>query len=41
MSDKPLVIYHGGCWDGFCAAWLFRKAFPDAEFFPAQYGQRR
>lgn len=43
MSDvtdqKPLVIYHGGgCYDGFCCAWLFSKAFPDAEFVPAVYG---
>lgn len=36
---KPIVIYHGNCWDGFCAAWLFSKAFPDAEFVPAQHGQ--
>lgn len=33
------VIYHGGCWDGFCAAWLFHKVHPGAEFVPAQYGQ--
>lgn len=33
-----LVIYHAGCWDGFCAAWLFSKAFPDAEFHAAHYG---
>lgn len=37
MSRK-VVIYHGGCRDGFCAAWLFNHAFPDAEFVPAQYG---
>lgn len=35
----PIVIYHANCWDGFCAAWLFSKAYPDAEFVPAQYGQ--
>lgn len=39
MNEKPLIIYHGGCWDGFCAAWLFHKVYPDAEFVPAQYGQ--
>lgn len=39
MSERPLVIYHDGCWDGFCAAWLFHRAMPDAEFFPAKYGQ--
>lgn len=36
---KTYVIYHGNCWDGFCAAWVFRKQVPDAEFIPAQYGQ--
>lgn len=37
---KPLVIYHGGgCMDGFCAAWLFHKAFPDADFVAANYGE--
>lgn len=35
---KPLVIYHKGCIDGFCAAWVCRKAFPDAEFHAASYG---
>lgn len=39
MSENPLVIYHGGCWDGFCAAWVLRKVFGEAEFVPAQYGQ--
>lgn len=32
------VIYHANCWDGFCAAWLLRKEFPDAAFHPAHYG---
>lgn len=35
---KKLVIYHAHCSDGFCAAWLFARAFPDAELFPANYG---
>ena len=36
---KPLVIYHGGgCFDGFCCAWLFSKAFPDPEFLAAKHG---
>lgn len=35
---KTLVIYHASCFDGFAAAWILRKAFPDAEFIPAQYG---
>lgn len=35
---KPLVIYHANCWDGFCAAWIARKAFGDIEPHAAQYG---
>lgn len=35
---KTIVFYHAGCTDGFCAAWLFRKVFPDAYFVPVQYG---
>jgi len=37
MSEE-IVIYHANCWDGFCAAWIMHKAFKDAEFFPAHYG---
>jgi hypothetical protein len=37
---KVLVIYHGGeCRDGWCSAWLFRRAVPDAEFRAAQHGE--
>lgn len=36
---KPLVLYHAGCWDGFCAAWIARKALGDIEAIPVQYGQ--
>lgn len=36
---KPLVLFHGGCWDGFCAAWIARKALGDIEAIPVQYGQ--
>ncbi len=36
---QTTVIYHGGCWDGFCAAWLLHHKYPDAEFVPAVYGQ--
>lgn len=35
---KPLVIYHANCWDGFCAAWLARKAFGEIDAHAAQYG---
>lgn len=36
--QPPLVIYHGNCWDGFCAAWVARKALREIEALPAQYG---
>lgn len=39
MTEKPIVLYHGNCWDGFCAAWLFHKVYPDGEFIPVNYGQ--
>lgn len=39
MTTNPLVIYHGGCRDGFCAAWAAHEAEPDAEFFAGYYGQ--
>lgn len=36
---KTLVIYHGGCIDGFTAAWAcWLRYFEDAEYFPATYG---
>lgn len=36
---RTIVIYHGGgCSDGFAAAWLFSKAYPDAEFVAVNYG---
>lgn len=39
MSEmKPLVIYHANCWDGFCAAWVARKALGEIEAVPAHYG---
>ena len=40
MSEIPLVIYHANCWDGFCAAWIARKALKDIETFPANYGSK-
>lgn len=39
-NDRPMVIYHGNCPDGFTAAWVARKALgPDCDFIPASYGQ--
>lgn len=35
----PLVITHGSCRDGFCAAWVVRRKFPDAEIHHAYYGK--
>lgn len=34
---KPFCIYHGGCDDGFGAAWVVRKALGDVEFYPGAY----
>ena len=38
---RPLVIYHGGCRDGFCSAWVAHRALsarmPD--FHSGYYGQ--
>lgn len=40
MADNvPLVIYHANCWDGFCAAWVARRALGEIEAFPGYYGQ--
>jgi uncharacterized protein len=37
---KPLVIYHGGCRDGFCAAWVAWRLLRDtADYHPGYYGQ--
>lgn len=40
MSNElpPLVLYHGGCWDGFCCAWLLKQLEPSAEFVPRSHG---
>lgn len=37
---KRLVLYHAGCWDGFCAAWVCHRVHPEAEYVPVQYGQQ-
>jgi hypothetical protein len=37
---KPICIYHGGCDDGFAAAWSVRDALGDAvEYVAGQYGR--
>jgi hypothetical protein len=38
--SRPLVLHHGGCADGFCAAWIVRKILGDgAEYLPVNHGQ--
>lgn len=38
-ADRPLVITHGNCIDGFCAAWIMAGVLgPDTIFFNALYG---
>jgi hypothetical protein len=37
-TQKPLVIYHANCWDGFCAAWIARRHFGEIETHAAHYG---
>jgi oligoribonuclease NrnB/cAMP/cGMP phosphodiesterase (DHH superfamily) len=37
---KTYVLYHSGCWDGFCAAWIARAVLEgEVDFIPVQYGQ--
>lgn len=38
MNGRPLVIYHANCWDGFCAAWVARKALGNIDAYPGYYG---
>ena len=39
-SSVEIVIYHGGCTDGFGAAWAAWKLLGDrAQYYPAKYGQ--
>lgn len=36
---KPLIIYHGKCPDGFCAAWVASCALGEVELYPALHGR--
>ena len=38
--SKNIVIYHGRCTDGWASAWIAKKAYPKANFHPAQFGER-
>lgn len=43
--NKTIVIYHGGCRDGFCSAWVYntwsneQDEIPEIEYYPGFYGQ--
>ena len=40
MTYKPdICIYHGGCDDGFGAAWAVWTKWPDCKFIPGVYGK--
>lgn len=34
-----IVYYHGGCPDGWVAAYIVKKRYPDAELIPLSYGE--
>jgi oligoribonuclease NrnB/cAMP/cGMP phosphodiesterase (DHH superfamily) len=36
---KPFVLFHGSCFDGFCAAWIAKTALGDIDAVPVQYGR--
>lgn len=36
---KTYVLYHDGCADGFCSAWIARKYLVDAIYIPVRYGE--
>lgn len=38
---KTICIYHGNCFDGMAAALVVKKAHPDAEFIPGNYGDSK
>mgnify|MGYP001615428659 CR=1 FL=1 len=38
MRSDDLFIYHGNCFDGFTAAWLYWLVAPTSELVPAKYG---
>lgn len=38
-NDKPLVLFHASCSDGFCAAWIYRRYVdPNCDFRAIQFG---
>ena len=36
--SKVMVIYHGGCTDGWCAAWILHRCLGGVELHPARHG---
>ena len=39
--SRTVIIYHGGgCFDGFCSAWVLSKAYTDAELVAAKHGEQ-
>ena len=40
LIEKPVILYHGNCSDGFTAAWIAHQVFGDeAKYVPCFYGQ--
>jgi hypothetical protein len=39
--ERPLVFFHDRCTDGWCAAWLARRRWADAELVPVNYGDSK
>jgi oligoribonuclease NrnB/cAMP/cGMP phosphodiesterase (DHH superfamily) len=37
LQQPTIVVYHGGCMDGFTAAYVIWQSFPNARFLPASY----
>lgn len=40
VVDRPIIIHHAGCTDGFAALWVARKALGDIEAIPGRYEER-
>lgn len=38
-TGPVVVLYHGACRDGWCAAWAATHVYPDAELIAVYYGQ--
>lgn len=34
-----LILYHDNCFDGFCAAWLLWRTYPESNYIPVNYGE--